>query len=139
MSKLTCSLVLLALLGLGMVPSSANAGEIVVYFDQPGTQRSIDAGPVGNIVNMSVYGEGFEGDVPFVSGAQFQVDYGANIDWLADVPLFGAFIGNTQDGLTCNLSGWQTASYSLGKHIKLGNCPSDHICIHKQADSHRPC
>lgn len=39
MSKLTCSLVLLALLGLGMVPLSANAGEIVVYFDQAGTQR----------------------------------------------------------------------------------------------------
>ena len=87
MSKLTCSLVLLALLGLGMVPSPANAGNFVVYFDEPGTMRSMDAGPVGNIVNMWVYGEGFEGDVPFVSGAQLAVDYGPNITWLAAIPL----------------------------------------------------
>ena len=98
MSKLTCSLVLLALLGLGMAPSSADAGNIVVYFDEPGTMRYVDAGPVGNMVNMWVYGEGFEGEVPFVSGAQFAVDYGANISWLADIPLYGAFIGNTRDG-----------------------------------------
>mgnify|MGYP003574411065 CR=1 FL=1 len=98
MSKLTCSLVLLALLGLGMVPSSANAGEFVVYFDEAGTVRSTDAGPVGSIVTMWVYGEGFEGDVPFVSGAQFAVDYAPSITWLADVPLYGAFIGNTKDG-----------------------------------------
>ena len=91
MSKLTCSLVLLALLGLGMVPSSASAGDIVVYFDAAGTERDKNAGNVGDLVNMYVYGEGFEADVPFVSGAQFAVDYGANISWLADIPYFGAF------------------------------------------------
>jgi hypothetical protein len=82
-----------------MVPL-ANAGEIVVYFDQAGTQRYVDAGPAGGVVNMSVYGQGFQGEVPFVSGAQFQVDYGPNIMWVADIPLFSAFIGNTRDGLS---------------------------------------
>jgi hypothetical protein len=80
-----------------MVPSSASAdGKFVVYFDADGTQRGMDAGPVGNLVNMWVYGDDF--DVPFVSGAQFAVDYGPNITWLADIPLYGAYIGNTRDG-----------------------------------------
>jgi hypothetical protein len=82
-----------------MVPLSANAGEIVVYFDQAGTQRYADAGPTGSLVNMSVYGQGFA-EVPFVSGVQFQVDFGPNIMWVADIPLFGASIGNTRDGLS---------------------------------------
>lgn len=99
MSKLTCSLVLLALLGLGMVPSLANAdGRIVVYFDQAGTERSADPGPAGTLVSMSVYGEGFEDNATFVSGAQFQVDYSPNIMWIGDYNLFAAVIGNTRDG-----------------------------------------
>jgi hypothetical protein len=46
------------------------------------------------------YGQDFEAEIPFVSGAQFAVDYGPNLTWLADIPLYGAFIGNTEDGLS---------------------------------------
>jgi hypothetical protein len=82
-----------------MVPTSASAdGQIVVYFDEDGTARSRDAGPVGAIVPMWIYGENFRPGVPFVSGAQFAVDYAPNIEWFADTPVYPASIGNTRDG-----------------------------------------
>jgi hypothetical protein len=82
-----------------MVSSPANAdqsaGEFVVYFDELGNLRSKDAGPVGDLVEMWVYGENFDDVATFVSGAEFCVDFGPAINWLADVPLYPAFIGQT--------------------------------------------
>ena len=98
MKKITCSLVVLALLGLGMVPSLANAqtGTFVVYFDAAGTQRTADAN-AGNFVNMYIYGDGFPG---FVSGAQYQVDYGSSMTFITDVGLPPVSIGSSDTGIS---------------------------------------
>ena len=88
-------------------------GEIAAYFDVDGTQRYMDAGPVGNLVPVWIYGQA-RGNVLFVSGAEFQVDYGPNLTWIADIPLYGAYIGNTRDG------------YSVGFGM---NPQSDHFRI----------
>jgi hypothetical protein len=73
-------------------------GQIVVYFDRAGTQRHMDAGPAGSLVVVYVFGEDMDDNVHFVGSAGFQVDYGPNLRWLVDLPLYGAFIGNTRDG-----------------------------------------
>jgi hypothetical protein len=76
-------------------PCPTDQGRLVAYFDAAGTQRYTDAGPVGDLVTVYIFGEGFGNTIPFVSGMQFCVDYGPNMTWLADVPLYGAFIGAT--------------------------------------------
>lgn len=97
MKKITCSLVLLALLGLGMVPSLANAqGDIVVYFDVAGTQRSADSNG-GGFVQMFIYGDGFPG---FVSGAQYKINYGSSMTFVSDGGLPPVAIGSSNLGIS---------------------------------------
>jgi hypothetical protein len=99
MKKFTCSLVLLALLGLGMVPSAANAqGKIVAYFDAAGTQRNADSPGANQLQTMYIYGEDFP--AAFVAGVQYKIDYGANLTFVADQGIGGAFIGNSATGLS---------------------------------------
>jgi hypothetical protein len=73
-----------------------DSGQMAVYFDSLGTQRTQDPTGVGQLDTVYVFGEDFT--LGFVSGAQFGVDYGPNMTWIADFNLFGAFIGNTRDG-----------------------------------------
>jgi hypothetical protein len=78
-------------------PCQTGNGQFVVYFDEAGTQRYMDPGPPGTLVTVYAYGEGFQDYAPFVSGVQYCIDYGPNLELLADVPLFGAFIGGGSD------------------------------------------
>jgi hypothetical protein len=99
MKKLTCSLALLALLGLGLAPTAANAaGTVTVYFNSSGTLRTVDSPGVGLLQTAHIYGEGFAGS--FISGAQYQVDYGPQFTWIADVPEGGVVIGDSPTGIS---------------------------------------
>jgi hypothetical protein len=99
MNKFTCSLVLLALLGLGMVPSAANAqGKIVAYFDADGTQRNIDSPGANQLQTIYIYGEDFP--AAFIAGVQYKIDYGANLTFVADGGIGGAAIGNSAAGIS---------------------------------------
>ena len=75
----------------------AGGGSFGLYFDQAGTQRYMDPGPPGSLVTVYVFGEGFQDVAPVVSGVQFCVDYGPNLQWIADVPHWGATIGGGSD------------------------------------------
>ena len=122
MMRFFCRAVLFAVLASCMVASAAQAqcpmenGQIVAYFDAAGTQRSMDAGPVGHVLTIHWFGEGVEANAFFASGAQFAVDYGPNMRWLADVPLHGAFIGNTPDEIEYppNSGNLVPSGYSVG-------------------------
>jgi hypothetical protein len=95
MKKFTFSLALLAVLGLGLMPSVANAGKIGAYFDAVGTVRSADVG-VG-LVTLYIYGDGYPG---FISGAQYKVDYGPHLTHIADAGLPPVYVGASDDGIS---------------------------------------
>ncbi len=73
-------------------------GQIAVYFDRAGTQRHMDAGPVGSFVTLYVFGEGMEDNIPFVNGAAFAVDFGPKLQWFCDIHLYGACLGSAPNG-----------------------------------------
>jgi hypothetical protein len=99
MNKFTCSLVLLALLGLGLVPSSANAvAKVVVYWDAALTQRAIDSPGIGQVSTAYIAGEDFP--AAFISGIQYAVDYGPNLNWLADTNLPPVALGSSPNGIS---------------------------------------
>ena len=99
MTKLTCSLVLLALLGLWLVPTAANASpKFVVYWDADLSQRAKDSPGVGVFDEVFVVGEDFP--AAFISGAQYAVDYGPHLTWVADVGLPPVSIGDSPTGLS---------------------------------------
>ena len=99
MKKVTCSLVLLALLGLGMMPTAASAeGRIAVYFDAEGTQRGGYSTGLGQLQLLYIYGEGFDGE--FVTGVQYKIDYGPDLDFITDVGLPAVYIGTSATGIS---------------------------------------
>jgi hypothetical protein len=109
MKKLTCSLALIALIGLGLSPNAASAaGTVTVYFNSAGTLRTLDSPGVGVFQTVHIYGEGFPGQ--FISGAQYKVDYGPNFTFFQDIPEGGIVIGNSPNGI----------SIGFGINIKLG-------------------
>jgi hypothetical protein len=118
MSKFTCSLVLLALLGLGLMPTSASAeGRISVYFDAEGTQRGGTSPGIGSLQYLYVYGEGFDGE--FVTGVQYAIDYGPDLNFIADIGLPPVYIGTSATGI----------SMGFGQAPRLGEKFLVHIAI----------
>jgi hypothetical protein len=95
-------------------------GSFGLYFDQAGTQRYMDPGPPGSLVRVYVFGEGFEADVPFVSGVQFCVDYGPNLELVADIFHWGVFIGGTSDCYR-NVPGGPGLSLGFGLNPQYGD------------------
>jgi hypothetical protein len=108
MKKLTCSLALLGLLGLGLVPAAHAAGTITVYFNSAGTVRTMNSPGAGMLQTVHIYGQGF--DDMFINGAQYQVDYGPQLTWLSDTPQGGVVIGESPTGI----------SIGFGFNIKAG-------------------
>ena len=99
MKRFTCSLVLLALLGLGLMPTAASAeGRLAVYFDVDGTQRGGYSTGAGQLQLLYVYGEGFDGE--FVTGVQYMIDYGPDLDFIVDVGLPAVYIGTSATGIS---------------------------------------
>ena len=99
MSKLAMCVVLLLIVCSGLWPLSANAdGDIVVYFDAAGTQRSMNSPGAGEISAIYIYGEGFKAD--FISGVQYAVDYGTSLTFLTDIGLPSVSIGTSATGIS---------------------------------------
>ena len=99
MNKLTCSLVVIALLGLGLMPATASAeGRISVYFDQEGTQRAGYSPGAGSLQLLYIYGEGFDNE--FVTGLQYKIDYGPDLLWVGDLGTPAVSIGNSAAGIS---------------------------------------
>jgi hypothetical protein len=97
MIRIILSLVLLACcLGMMAVPAQAQ-GRVVVYFDAAGTVRSKDSPGVGQLDALYIYGENFPS--AFISGIQYQIDYGSAMTWFADAGLPVAVVGNSRDGI----------------------------------------
>jgi hypothetical protein len=93
------------------------SGQIAGYFDAAGTKRFVDPGPAGNLVTVYFRGTNAQDNVPFVSGAQFAVDYGPNMEWLADVHQYGAWIGATPEVRSGMPSGY---SVGFGYNVQFG-------------------
>jgi hypothetical protein len=89
MKILTCSLLLLLLTT--TVDAQQDGGQVVVYFDEAGTVRYKDSPGAGVIEEVWIYGENF--GCTFVSGVQYSVDYGPNLQWITDLGLPPAYIG----------------------------------------------
>lgn len=98
MNKLTCGLVF-AVLGVGFAAGRANAaGQIGVYFDRQLTQRSADPQGVGVLDTLFIVGENFS--VQYIKGAQYRVNYGPYIQFIADQNLPPVAIGNSELGIS---------------------------------------
>jgi hypothetical protein len=99
MNKFTCSLVLLALLGLGFAAPDADASpKYVVYFDEALTQRTMDSPGAGMVSTIYIAGQDF--DAAFINGAEYSVDYGTELTWLADFPTATVRLGNSPTGIS---------------------------------------
>ena len=98
------------LLTLALLATAANAQEIcpaegpqiVVYFDEAGTMRAKDSPGAGVMDDVWLYGEGFSAEL--LSGAQYSVDYGASLQWMADMDLPGATIGSSPTGIALSFA-----------------------------------
>jgi hypothetical protein len=108
MKKLTCSLALIALLGLGLSPNAASAATVTVYYNNAGTVRTADSPGAGMLQTVHIYGEGYPGQ--FISGAQYKVDYGPHLSLVQDLPEGGIMIGTSATGI----------SIGFGFNIKFG-------------------
>jgi hypothetical protein len=84
-------------LGLAPAPVEGMSGQIVVYFDSLGTQRADVPGGVGQLDTVFVFGEDID---LFVSGAQYRVDYGPNLQFVADLKLPPVTLGNSSAGIS---------------------------------------
>jgi hypothetical protein len=104
--KFTCSLVLLTLFCSGLLATAGIAQQtcppegpqVVVYFDAAGTVRFKDSPGAGVIEEVWIYGEGFPPS-PFLSGIQYMIDYGPNLQWLADLGTAPVTLGRTPIGI----------------------------------------
>lgn len=97
MRRFSYSLVLLALLAIGLMPAWASAQTIAVYFDAAGTQRFKFSPGVNQLDIFYVYGEGFGSG--FVSGVQYKIDYGPDVTFIADGNLPAVSIGRSNTGI----------------------------------------
>ncbi|MCK4774883.1 MAG: hypothetical protein KAT30_08850, partial [Candidatus Krumholzibacteria bacterium] len=118
MGKFTCSLVVLAVLGLSLMPTSASAdGTVSVYFDQLGTERSAVSPGVGTVSVLYVYGEDFSAE--FVSGLQYAIDYGPDLTFIADVGLPPVSIGTSATGISIGFGGVPRPGVRFLAHLVL--------------------
>ena len=123
MSKFFCGLALVALLGLSLLPASANAaGTITVYFDPAGTVRGALSSGTGQLQTLFVYGDGF--GTNFVSGLQYAIDYGPDLNFIADIGTPPVTIGTSAAGISIGFG----ASPRAGKfliHIAIATWAND--------------
>jgi hypothetical protein len=104
--RIFCAIGLLAALGVPIAPGQAGAdtGQIVVYFDSLGVERFQDPPPaLGQLDTLYVYGERFL--IPFVSGAQYRIDYGPALTFIADVGTPPVTIGRSDQGISLAFAG----------------------------------
>jgi hypothetical protein len=81
------------------MPTAASAeGRISVYFDAAGTQRGGSSPGNGSLQLLYIYGEGFDGE--FVTGVQYQIDYGPDLNFIADIGLPPVYIGTSATGIS---------------------------------------
>jgi hypothetical protein len=98
MRKFIYGFVMLALI-IGILPRSAAAeGRIVAYFNANGTQRKRLSPGVGAFTVMHIYGEKFDAD--FITGLQYKVDYGPQLNFIADLGLPAVAIGTSATGIS---------------------------------------
>ena len=99
MNKVSWGLIVVAVVGLGLIPGpvSGDTGQIAVYFDSLGTQRTEDPGGAGQLDTLYVFGEDFDF---FVSGAQYGIDYGPNLQLIADIKTPAATLGRSDTGIS---------------------------------------
>jgi hypothetical protein len=81
------------------MPTAASAeGRISVYFDAAGTLRGGIAPSNGALQLLYIYGEGFDGE--FVTGVQYKIDYGPDLNFIADIGLPPVYIGTSATGIS---------------------------------------
>jgi hypothetical protein len=100
MKKVSWGPVVLAVLGLGLIPgpSKGDAGQIAVYFDTLRTMRAADSPGLGQVDILYVFGEDFP--IGLVGAAQYAIDYGPHLTLIADTGLPPVSIGNSDTGIS---------------------------------------
>jgi hypothetical protein len=103
MKKLSAVLLIFLLIGVLVAMTDVRTASaettITVYFNRAGTIRAMDS-PGSGTATVYIFGEGFEEIPPWVSGAQYKIDYGPHITWLADLQVAPASIGSSPSGIS---------------------------------------
>jgi len=81
-----------------MPTSAAATGRVVVYFDPFGTERYGMSPGTGELQTLFIYGEDFGAD--FVSGLQYAIDYGSDLNFIVDLSLPPVSIGTSATGIS---------------------------------------
>lgn len=95
MSRSICTLIAVAVIGLGASTLAAGTPQVAVYFDEAMTMRSVGRLDPG-LHTLYIVAEGFEADLTAI---EYKIDYPAGMTWIADLDVPPVRIGTTESGI----------------------------------------